>query len=142
MRSVWFSDEAHFYLSGTVNSRNNVHWASERPDEVIERNLHVTKATAWVALSAQGVIEPFWFCNEDGATETVTADRYICMCLLASGEHCDGYAAMKQKVSSVSRRTEPLLIRQDGSSHGLLTTLKDASLADSPRKHGHHTVPI
>ena len=46
LRSVWFSDEAHFYLSGTVNSRNCVHWASERPDEVIERNLHVTKATA------------------------------------------------------------------------------------------------
>ena len=53
LRSVWFSDEAHFYLSRTVNSRNYVHWASERPDEVIERNLHVTKATAWVALSAQ-----------------------------------------------------------------------------------------
>ena len=77
LRSVWFSDEAHFYLSGTVNSRNYVHWASERPDEVIERNLHVTKATAWVALRAQGVIGPFWFCNEDGATETVTADRYM-----------------------------------------------------------------
>ena len=76
-RSVWFSDESHFYLSGTVNSRNYVHWASEKPDEVIERNLHVTKATAWVALSAQGVIGPFWFCNEDGATETVTADRYM-----------------------------------------------------------------
>ena len=67
-------DEAH---SGTVNSRNYVHWASERPDEVIERNLHVTKATAWVALSAQGAIGPFWFCNEDWATETVTADRYM-----------------------------------------------------------------
>ena len=28
-------------------------------------------------MSAQGVIRPFWFCNEDGATETVTADRYM-----------------------------------------------------------------
>ena len=55
-----------------------MHWASERPNEVIEKNLHVTKATAWVALSAQGVIGPFWFCNEDGATETVTADRHEC----------------------------------------------------------------
>ena len=65
LRSVWFSDEAHFYLNVTVNSRNYVHWASERPDEVIERNLHVTKAAAWAALSAQGVIGPFWFCNGD-----------------------------------------------------------------------------
>ena len=74
-RSVLFSDEVRFYLSGTVNSRNYVQWASERPDEEIERNLHVTKATAWVALNAQGVIGPFWFCNEDGAT--ATADRYM-----------------------------------------------------------------
>ena len=41
--SVWFSDEAHFQLSGRVKSQNYVHWASERPDEVIERNLSVTK---------------------------------------------------------------------------------------------------
>ena len=56
-----------------------MHWASERPDEMIERNLHVTKATAWAALGAQGVIGPFRFCNEDGATETVTltAGRYM-----------------------------------------------------------------
>ena len=74
LRSVWFSGEAHFYLSGTVNSRKYVHWASDR------RNLHVTKATAWVALSAKGVIGPFWFCTEDGATETVTADRYNYEC--------------------------------------------------------------
>ena len=77
LRSVWFSDEAHFYLSGTVNSRNYVHWVSERPDEVIESNLYVTKATSWVALSAQGVIGPFLFCNEDGAMETVAVDRYM-----------------------------------------------------------------
>ena len=79
LRSVWFSDEAHFYLSGAVNSQNYVHWASERPDEGIERNLYVTKATAWVALSAQGVIGLFWFCkcNEDEATETVTAHRFM-----------------------------------------------------------------
>ena len=99
LRSVWFSDEAHFYLSGTVNSRNYVHWASERPDEVIERNLHVTKATAWVGLSAQGVIGPFWFCNEDGATETVAADR--CMNVLthfwrALGRFC-GHEARGQQ---------------------------------------------
>lgn len=77
LKSIWFSDEAHFYLNGNVNSRNYRHWATERPDEVIQRNLHVQKATAWVALSARGVIGPFWFCDENGATVTVTADRYI-----------------------------------------------------------------
>ena len=114
LRSVWFSDEAHFYLSGTVNSRNYVHWESERPDEVIERNLHVTKATAWVALSAQGVIGPFWFCNEDGATETVTADRYMNVLTRfwrALGRFC-GHEARGQQWFM---QAEPLLIRQDGS---------------------------
>ena len=77
LQSVWFSDEAHFYLTGRVNSRNYVHWATERPDEVVERNLHVQKATAWMAFSAQGIIGPLWFCDENGATETVTSERYI-----------------------------------------------------------------
>ena len=26
---VWFSDEAHFLLSGHVNSKNNVYWGTE-----------------------------------------------------------------------------------------------------------------
>ena len=99
VRSEWFSDEAHFHLSSTVNSRNYVNWASERPDEVIERNFHVTKATAWVALSAQGVIGPFWFCNEDGATETVTADRYmnVLTCFCRALERFCGHEARGQQ---------------------------------------------
>ena len=115
----------------------------ERPDEVIERNLHVTKATAWVALSAHGVIGPFWFCNEDMATETVTADRYMNVLTRfwrAFGWFC-GHEARGQQ-----------WFMQDGAAphtaRRVLTwltdhfDLKDSSLADSPRKHGHHTVPI
>lgn len=74
---MWFSDKVHFYLRDYLNSRNYIYWASENPDEVIERNLHTTKATAWVALSVRGIIGPFWFCNELGTTETVMTDCYL-----------------------------------------------------------------
>ena len=79
LKNVWFSDEAHFYCSGNVNARNNIHWASRKPDNVIQPDLHSKKATAWVALSSQGIIGPFWFCDENGETLTVTADRYLGM---------------------------------------------------------------
>jgi len=35
LENVWFSDEAHFLLSGHVNSKNNVFWGSKVPDEVL-----------------------------------------------------------------------------------------------------------
>lgn len=34
-----FSDEAHFWLSGYVNSHNAVYWGSGRPDEVLTKPL-------------------------------------------------------------------------------------------------------
>ena len=35
LQNVWFSDEAHFSLSGYVNSKNSVFWGSQVPDEVL-----------------------------------------------------------------------------------------------------------
>ena len=32
---VWFSDEAHFLLSGHVNSKNNVYWGTAPPQDVL-----------------------------------------------------------------------------------------------------------
>ena len=37
---VWFSDEAHFLLSGHVNSTNNVYWGTAPPQDVLQRPLH------------------------------------------------------------------------------------------------------
>ena len=53
---VWFSDEAHFLLSGHVNSKNNVYWDTASPEEVLQRPLHSIKCTAWVAISKHGII--------------------------------------------------------------------------------------
>ena len=73
---IWFSDEAHFYLNGHVNNKNHVFWGSSAPDEVYEKGLHDKKVTVWVAMSYQGVIEPFFFEDEDKNTVTVNSDRY------------------------------------------------------------------
>ena len=34
---MWFTDEAHFMLSGHVNSRSNIYWGSTPLTEVIEK---------------------------------------------------------------------------------------------------------
>jgi len=56
--NVWFSDEAHFLLSGHVNSKNNI-WVSTPPEHCLQRPLHSVKCTVWVAISKHGIIGPF-----------------------------------------------------------------------------------
>ena len=77
LQNVWFSDEAHFSLSGHVNNKNSVFWGSQAPDEVLQRPLHSVKCTAWVAISKHGIIGPFWFENDVGETMAVNKERYI-----------------------------------------------------------------
>ena len=77
LENVWFSDEAHFLLSGHVESKNNICWGSEVPDEVLQRPLHSVKCTAWVAMSKHGIIGPYWFEDDDGRSQTVNKERYM-----------------------------------------------------------------
>ena len=46
--NVWFSDEAHFLLSGHMNSKNNIFWGSTPPEHCLKRPVHSVKCTAWV----------------------------------------------------------------------------------------------
>ena len=77
IHNVWFSDEAHFLLSGHVNSKNNIHWGSSPPDKVLTRPLHSAKVTVWAAISRHGIIGPFFFEDEDGSTTTVSTETYL-----------------------------------------------------------------
>ena len=70
LNSIWFSDEAHFYLDGHVNKQNMRFWAQEQPHRTVARPLHPLKTTAWCAISAKGIIGPFF------VHEIITADRY------------------------------------------------------------------
>ena len=74
--NVWFSDEAHFYLDGRVNTQNNRRWSSSAPGVVTERPLHSLKCTAWCAMSSAGIIGPIWIQDDAGHAVTVTAERY------------------------------------------------------------------
>ena len=75
MHNVLFSDEAHFYLNGNVNSQNSRTWRSEPPYEANECQLHSAKCTAWCAISANGIIGPLLF-EKHGTTVTITQERY------------------------------------------------------------------
>ena len=75
--NVWFSDEAHFLLSGQVNSKNNIFWDSAPPEHCLQRPLHSTICTAWVALSKHGIIGPYWFEDDDEHAMTVNTERYL-----------------------------------------------------------------
>ena len=76
LENIWFSDETHFHLDGYVNTQNCRIWATERPDIVMEKSLHSQKVMAWFAFSAKGIIEPFWFQNQNGSTAIITKERY------------------------------------------------------------------
>lgn len=73
------SDEASFYLSGTVNKQNTRLWGNENPKEFQETKKFSPHVTAWFALTKGHVIGPFFFEDEDGQTTTVTAQRYVNM---------------------------------------------------------------
>jgi len=75
--NVWFSDEAHFLLSGRVNSKNNIFWGTTPLEHCLQRPLHSVKCTAWVAISKHGIIGPF--CSEDDNERSVTinTERYV-----------------------------------------------------------------
>jgi hypothetical protein len=72
---VFFSDEAHFYLSGCVNKQN---WSDNYPRELNEKPLHCEGVTVWCALSRVGIIGPYFF-EENEVAVTVNSDRYVNM---------------------------------------------------------------
>ena len=104
---LWFSDEAHFWLSGHVNSRNAVQWGTEKPDEVLTTPLHSAKVTVWMAMRrGGGTIGPFFFEDEGGDAVTVNRERYVELALTPFWEE------LRKKVGTKERRRE--WFQQDG----------------------------
>lgn len=58
---IWFSDEAHFWLSGYVNKQNYRFWAKENPRIVRTTTMKPQRITVWCAICAEGIIGPFFF---------------------------------------------------------------------------------
>lgn len=76
---VFFSDEAHFHLSGCVNKQNMRYWSDNNPRELHERPLHSDRVTVWCAMSRNGIIGPFFFEDDNGGAVTVNSQRYVNM---------------------------------------------------------------
>ncbi|GFV11487.1 uncharacterized protein TNCV_1413641 [Trichonephila clavipes] len=75
---ILWSDEAHFHLSGTVNTHNCRIWDTENPRTFQEIPLHSPKVTVWCGFTATFILGPFFFeeTTRNGlVTCTVTARR-------------------------------------------------------------------
>lgn len=44
---VFFSDKAHFHLSGSVNKQNMRYWSPDNPRQLHRRPLHSQRVTIW-----------------------------------------------------------------------------------------------
>jgi hypothetical protein len=81
VKSIWFSDECHVHLSGCINNRQNDRFLGfEPPTDFDQRPLHSPYVTVWCAMSAHGIIGPY-FLEENNATVTVTGERYKALIL-------------------------------------------------------------
>ena len=77
VNDIWVTDEAHFHVSGFVNKRNFRYWSQAKPRALHEKPLHSQKVTVWCAISASGIIGPYFFENVAGNAVTVNANRYV-----------------------------------------------------------------
>ena len=75
---VFFSDEAHFHISGCVNKQNMRYWSGVNPRESHQRPLHSDRVTEWCAISRIGINDPYFFA-EDNRAVTVNSERYVAM---------------------------------------------------------------
>ena len=75
---MFFSDEAHFHLSGTVNKQNFRYWSESNPWELHQRAGYDPKVTVWCAVFNFGVLGPYFF-EEGDVTVMVNSDRYCAL---------------------------------------------------------------
>ncbi|GFV44142.1 transposable element tc3 transposase [Trichonephila clavipes] len=56
-----WSDEAHFYLDGAVNTQNCRIWGSSPPNILHQQPLHSDDVTAWCGFTAEFILGSFFF---------------------------------------------------------------------------------
>ena len=71
--SLICSDEAYFFLTLPINKQNNRSWLHEWPIDWIEVPLYDEKVLVWCAMSAEGILGPYFF------EETVNQYNYLKM---------------------------------------------------------------
>jgi len=76
VNNICVNDEAHFHVSGFVNKQNFRYRSQANTRALHEKPLHSQEVTVWCAMSASGIIGPYFFENEAGNAVTVNTDRY------------------------------------------------------------------
>ena len=61
----------------TCEFKNNIFWGSALPEHCLQRPLHSTICTAWVAFFKHGIIGPYWFEHDDEHAMAVNTERYL-----------------------------------------------------------------
>jgi hypothetical protein len=75
-RFLIMSDEAIFSFNGSVNKQNCRYWAPTNPRQLHERPLRSPQVVVCCAISAQGIIGPYFFEGDDGVSVPVNAEHY------------------------------------------------------------------
>lgn len=102
--NIFFSDEAHFHLNGHVNRQNCRYWSNTNPQLKHQKPLHSPKVTVWAALSAGGIIGPYFYEDQRSRPVTVNTERYVAMLQIF-------FAPALQDFSGFNQRT---WFQQDG----------------------------
>ena len=103
LKNLIVSDEAHFELSGWVNTQNARIWSDKQPYETVDSPKSREKVTVWMGLSYHGVFGPHFFEDDDQKAETVRTANYIAM--------------LREKVIPVLKRKkifDSCIFQQDG----------------------------
>lgn len=82
LHTVLWTDEAHFTLSGAVNTHNCRVWTTENPHAFVEVPLQQPKVTVWCGFTADFIIGPFFFeeVTKTGfKTVSITGHRYAAL---------------------------------------------------------------
>ena len=59
---TWFTDESWFYSDGIAQKKNQYYWAlSKDVVKPVEKQLVPIKVMVWGAVSAKGLIGPYFF---------------------------------------------------------------------------------
>ncbi|GBM04510.1 hypothetical protein AVEN_197911-1 [Araneus ventricosus] len=85
--SILWTDEAHFHLQGSVNTKNCRIWARENPFQMQPLPLHSQKVTVWCGFTATFIVGPFFFedfgpscpvtCTVNGRYESLLSNQLI-----------------------------------------------------------------
>ena len=79
LQTLIMSDETHFHLNGFVNKQNCRIWGTENPQVIQQHQLHPVKCTVWCGVTANEIIGPYFFEDEEGNQVAVTGARYRTM---------------------------------------------------------------